>query len=110
MERIFKSPPVPTAEHVQCNGLVFPVLRWGSNGERAILLLHGFPQEPATWAPFAERLAGEGFQVVAPLQRGYCSGTQPRQQSGYSFAEFIQDAIGFADVLRMDKLVVAVFG
>lgn len=110
MERIFESITAPAAEHVQCNGLVFPILRWGSNGGRPILLLHGFPQEPATWAPVAEKLAGEGFQVVAPLQRGYCIGTQPQQQGGYSFAHFIRDATGLADTLRLDNFDVAGFG
>ncbi|HEY6970162.1 MAG TPA: alpha/beta fold hydrolase [Candidatus Angelobacter sp.] len=110
MERIFESITVSAVEHVQCNGLVFPMLKWGSSSGRPILLLHGFPQEPGTWAPIAEKLAREGFQVFAPLQRGYCIGTQPQQEDGYTFGHFIQDAIALADTLRLDKFDVAGFG
>ncbi len=110
MERITETTIAPATQHVQCNGLNFPVLSWGPDGGRPILLLHGFPQEPSTWAPIAEKLGEEGFRVVAPVQRGYCSSTRPQQQGGYSFTHFIEDAIGIADALRLDRFDVAGFG
>lgn len=97
-------------ETVECNGLTFPILKWGFGEGRPILLLHGFPQEPATWTPVAEALATDGFQVYAPFQRGYAPGTRPTTPDGYSFAKFVEDAVGIADVLGLQKLDVVGFG
>jgi pimeloyl-ACP methyl ester carboxylesterase len=36
-----------------------------------VVLLHGFPDTPRSWAPVADRLAARGLRVVAPFLRGY---------------------------------------
>jgi pimeloyl-ACP methyl ester carboxylesterase len=105
-----KATSQPTTTILQSNGLTFPVLTWGIAGGRPILLLHGFPQEPLTWAPVAEALAEDGFQVFAPWQRGYATSTRPKAPSGYTFAQFAEDAIGIADALRLKTFDVAGFG
>lgn len=51
------------------------LLEWGPRGGRAVIALHGFPDVPRSWAPVAERLAAEGFRVVAPFMRGYAPST-----------------------------------
>jgi len=110
MDSFAKSPPVPTTHTVQREGLTFPVSAWGPAGGRAILLLHGFPQEPAAWAPVAEALAHDGIQAFAPYQRGYLSSTRPKGPEGYSFGQFVADALGIADGLGLKQFDVAGMG
>jgi pimeloyl-ACP methyl ester carboxylesterase len=54
------------------NGLTMHVLEAGFGGERPlVLLLHGFPELAFSWRKVIVPLAGAGFHVVAPDQRGY---------------------------------------
>jgi pimeloyl-ACP methyl ester carboxylesterase len=100
----------PITKRVQRNGLTFPVLIWGPEGGRPILLLHGFPQEPSTWAPIAEALCRDGFRAVAPVQRGYAASSRPLGDSGYSFEQFVGDALSIADAIGLGTFDVAGFG
>lgn len=100
----------PNTTKLRCNGMTFPVLIWGSEDGRPILLLHGFPQEPSTWERVAEVLAADGFQVFAPFQRGYVSGAYPQDPPNYTFSQFVEDAIGIADGLSLKTFDVAGFG
>ncbi len=56
-------------------------------GEGApLLLLHGYPQTGAMWAPIADRLA-EGFRVVVPDLRGYGQSTAPESTGGEAYSK-----------------------
>ncbi|MDI1448980.1 alpha/beta hydrolase [Polyangium sp. 6x1] len=110
MTNSFDASVSPTTRSLQSNGLTFPVLSWGPEGGRPILLLHGFPQEPSTWAPIAEALAAVGFQAFAPHQRGYVASTRPEGPPNCTFTQFIEDAIGIADALGLKSFDVAGFG
>jgi pimeloyl-ACP methyl ester carboxylesterase len=98
------------ARQVPCNELIFPVLVWGRERGRPVLLLHGFPQEPFTWSTVAEALAQDGFYAVAPSQRGYTASAQPPEASGYTFAQFAEDTVGVADAVGLDEFDVVGFG
>ena len=55
------------------NGLRVHVLEAGFDppGRPCVLLLHGFPELAFSWRKVMPALAGAGFHVVAPDQRGY---------------------------------------
>ena len=54
------------------NGLRMHVLEAGEGeGRPLLLLLHGFPELAYSWRKVMPALAGAGFRVVAPDQRGY---------------------------------------
>jgi pimeloyl-ACP methyl ester carboxylesterase len=55
------------------NGLRMHILEAGheAGGRPAVLLLHGFPELAWSWRKVLPALAGAGFHVVAPDQRGY---------------------------------------
>jgi pimeloyl-ACP methyl ester carboxylesterase len=55
--------------HVDANGLRFAYRSTGDGP--LVLLLHGFPDSPATFGPLAGALAEAGFRAVAPWMRGY---------------------------------------
>ncbi len=53
------------------NGLRMHVLEAGTPGRPCVLLLHGFPELSYSWRKVMPALAGAGFHVLAPDQRGY---------------------------------------
>jgi len=53
------------------NGLTMHVLEAGDVDAPCILLLHWFPELAYSWRKVMLPLAGAGFHVVAPDQRGY---------------------------------------
>jgi pimeloyl-ACP methyl ester carboxylesterase len=99
-----------TTKQVSCNGLVFPLLTWGRPKARPVLLLHGFPQEPFTWSPIAETLARDGACALAPFQRGYAPSARPQAADSYTFAQFVDDVLGVADALGLDRFDLVGFG
>jgi pimeloyl-ACP methyl ester carboxylesterase len=75
----------------------FEALRAGSGP--LVLVLHGFPDHPPTFAPVVSRIAAAGFDVVAPWLRGYA----PSLASGpYDPAQLARDALAIAAALRSD--------
>jgi pimeloyl-ACP methyl ester carboxylesterase len=96
--------------HVSSNGLRFSVTTWGNPNERPVVLLHGFPQEPATWSTLAVALAGDSFRLIAPLQRGYSYSTCVDGVPTYTFAQLMDDVLGIADALQLDQFDVVGFG
>jgi len=53
------------------NGLNMHLLEAGEAGRPLLLLLHGFPELAYSWRNIMLPLAGVGYHVVAPDQRGY---------------------------------------
>jgi pimeloyl-ACP methyl ester carboxylesterase len=109
MERV-EAISSPITQQISSNGLTFPVMIWGRRTARPVLLLHGFPQEPSTWSAVAEVLAKDGFQAIAPFQRGYVPTASPRDPHDYTFKEFVRDALGIADGLGLHHFDVVGFG
>ena len=89
------------AERLQlrARGWVFDALAAGPPGGQPVLLLHGFPQTAACWAPLLEALAAAGYRAVAPDQRGYSPGARPGRVRAYRMAELLADAVALADRL-----------
>ncbi len=68
-------------------------------GERTIVLLHGFPQTWHEWRHLMPRFAGLGYRVVAPDYRG--AGHSSRPLGGYDkrtmagdIRRLVRDALG----------------
>jgi pimeloyl-ACP methyl ester carboxylesterase len=100
--------PVPFQRRVvRVSGLGFPLLTWGEDGARPVMLLHGFPQDPWTWQPVAEALARAGFQAIVPWLRGYAVSNRAEP---YNFAQLSGDCLGIGDVLGLKQLDVVGFG
>src|SRR4029079_7156590 len=53
------------------NDLAMHILEAGEAGRPLFLFLHGFPERAYGWRTVMLPLAGAGFHVVAPDQRGY---------------------------------------
>jgi haloacetate dehalogenase len=74
-----------------------------------VLLLHGFPQTHAMWAPVAEELARDHTVVCTDL-RGYGGSGRPESgadHAGYSFRAMASDQVAVMAELGFDEFAVA---
>jgi pimeloyl-ACP methyl ester carboxylesterase len=83
---------------LHARGLVFDVRAGGDPAGEPVLLLHGFPQTAACWTRLAEALAGAGYRILAPDQRGYSPGARPPAVRDYRMPELVADALALADL------------
>jgi pimeloyl-ACP methyl ester carboxylesterase len=73
-----------------------------------VLLLHGWPDAPRSWAGVAQHLQAAGWRTIIPYLRGtaptqFLDPTTPRVGSGVALA---QDAIDLLDTLHLDRVAV----
>lgn len=85
---------------VEANGLRFEVLTCGT-GNRLALLLHGFPQVADCWREQMPVLAGLGYRVWAPNQRGYGSTSRPAEMAAYAMEHLMADVAGLIDAAQV---------
>ncbi|GAB4300298.1 MAG: alpha/beta hydrolase [Roseovarius sp.] len=71
-----------------------------------ILLLHGFPQTRAMWAPIAPALA-RSHTVICPDLPGYGASAKPADVAAYSFRRMGQDLLGLMRQLGFARFAVA---
>ncbi|MFP3113865.1 alpha/beta fold hydrolase, partial [Escherichia coli] len=82
-------------------------LEWNPRGQRAAVLLHGWPDSAVGWTPVAELLAARGFRVLAPALRGFAP-TRFRDASvprSGQLAALGRDVLEFADALGLERPV-----
>src|SRR5687768_10868706 len=98
------------------NGLRMHVLEAGfeAKGRPCLLLLHGFPELAYSWRKVMLPLAGAGFHVVAPDQRGYgrttgWDGDYDGDLGSFRMLNVVRDAIGLVAALGYSS-VAAVIG
>lgn len=95
------------ARFATANGLRFAYRQTGPSDGPLALLLHGFPDTPATWRFLAPRLADAGFRVVTPWMRGYAP-TQTPADGRYEVDQLAADANRLHAVLGGDDRAVLV--
>ncbi|HSU37231.1 MAG TPA: alpha/beta fold hydrolase [Propionibacteriaceae bacterium] len=89
-------------DHFERNGLHFDVLDSGPDGASAVVLLHGFPQQPTSWDDVAGRLQADGLRTLVPTQRGYTAAARPTRRRDYTTAETAADVVALLDSAGID--------
>ena len=89
-------------EFVKANGLRFEVLTCGPESfvkavPRLALCLHGFPEVALSWREQMRALAGAGWRVWAPNQRGYGLSSRPKGVEAYAIEHLVADVAGLID-------------
>jgi pimeloyl-ACP methyl ester carboxylesterase len=79
------------------DGLRFDVSAAGPIDGRTVVLLHGFPTDRTAWDTVAAELAGDGYRVLAPDQRGYSPGARPGRRRDYRLSRLVNDVLAPAD-------------
>ncbi|WP_424888807.1 alpha/beta fold hydrolase [Streptomyces sp. XH2] len=89
---------------VEVNGVRLHIAEQGRGP--LVVLLHGFPECWYSWRHQFAPLAGAGYRVVAPDQRGYARSQQPGDIGAYSLLHLAGDVIGLIHALGEDSAVV----
>lgn len=99
------APTTPEIESIQVTvgELTFDVRVAGPEDGEPVMLLHGFPQTSYEWRHQLVALAEAGYRAVAPDQRGYSPGARPEKVDDYAATLLMNDALGIADELGMER-------
>lgn len=86
------------------NGLAMHVLEAGAPDRPLVVLLHGFPELAYSWRRVMPLLAGAGFYVVAPDQRGYgrttgWDGDYDGDVNSFRLPNLVRDALALVSAL-----------
>jgi pimeloyl-ACP methyl ester carboxylesterase len=96
---------VPIAHReVSVNGIRLHIAEAGAGP--LVLLLHGWPESWYSWRHQFEPLAGAGFHVVAPDQRGFGASDCPERIDRYSILDMVGDAVGLIAAMDAESAVV----
>jgi pimeloyl-ACP methyl ester carboxylesterase len=85
------------------NGLRFPVLDSGDPSGPAVVMLHGFPQLPSSFAAVLPWLHEVGLRTLAPTARGYAPACRPIQRREYASSETAADVVALLDAAGLDR-------
>lgn len=85
------------------DGLTFEVSDDGPATGRAVIALHGFPEDRHCWDDLTAILTEAGHRVIAPDQRGYSPGARPRGRRSYSIGALSHDVLALADAAGVDR-------
>ena len=91
-------------EFIEANGQRFEVLALGE-GDALALCLHGFPEVALSWREQMILLAGMGYRVWAPNQRGYGQSSRPRHVEDYAIEQLMADVAGLIDASGAKRVV-----
>jgi pimeloyl-ACP methyl ester carboxylesterase len=94
-----------THRFVTTNGIRMHVAEAGTGP--LVVLCHGFPESWYSWRHQLVALAGAGFHVVAPDQRGYGQTDRPEAIDQYTLLHLVGDLVGLLDALGEPAAVIA---
>lgn len=81
------------------DGLTFDVVDTGPEDGEPVVLLHGFPERPTSWAAVSPLLHDAGLRTVALDQRGYSRHARPRRRRDYALPKLTGDALALVEEL-----------
>jgi pimeloyl-ACP methyl ester carboxylesterase len=88
--------PEPTL--IAVNGVELEVFEAGPRrAGRAIVLCHGWPEHAYSWRHQMSALAGAGYHVIVPNQRGYGNSSRPASVTAYDIAHLTGDLVALLD-------------
>lgn len=93
------------AREVATNGIRLQVLQEGPEDGPLVILLHGFPEHAAAWSVHSALLAGAGYRVWAPDQRGYGGSEKPERIADYALDVLAADVVGLIDAAGRERAV-----
>ncbi len=89
---------------IEASGMRFRARLYGlDNDGPGLVLLHGFPESSAMWAPLAQAADAAGYRVLAFDQRGYSPGARPDGVEAYAGDLIVADALAVADAVGFDQ-------
>jgi pimeloyl-ACP methyl ester carboxylesterase len=74
-------------------------------GDTVALLLHGFPENRASWRTQLPALAALGWRAVAPDLRGYGHSSRPRGKEAYRIERLVEDVAAMFEALSARRRI-----
>src|SRR5262249_23547556 len=95
-----------TANHrfIDTNGIKMHIADQGKGP--LVVLCHGFPELWHSWRHQLPALAGAGYRVVAPDQRGYGQTEAPEAIEAYNLTQLTADIVGLVHALSEEQAVI----
>lgn len=87
--------------------LTFDVHDSGPRDGEPVILLHGYPQDAASWHRVVPLLTAAGMRTIAPDMRGYSPGARPAARRDYTIDKLVGDVIALMDAAGLPKAHVA---
>jgi pimeloyl-ACP methyl ester carboxylesterase len=87
-------------------GVTLNVALAGDRANRAVILLHGFPESHRTWRAVAPLLE-DRFFLVMPDQRGFAGSDLPQDVEEYKTDTLIDDIFALAEALGIEEFALA---
>jgi pimeloyl-ACP methyl ester carboxylesterase len=87
---------------IDVGGIELVIAEAGAGG-RPLLLAHGWTGSKEDFAEWVVPLAGLGFHVVVPDQRGHGASAKPEDEAEYSLATYATDLLALADALGWER-------
>jgi pimeloyl-ACP methyl ester carboxylesterase len=94
-----------TERTVTTNGVDLHVVDEGPADGPVVVLAHGFPELAYSWRHQIPALAGAGYRVLAPDQRGYGRSDRPVPIGDYDIVHLTDDLLGLLDDVGAEKAV-----
>jgi pimeloyl-ACP methyl ester carboxylesterase len=91
-------------DRYEADGLSFDLTDAGPPDGEVVVLLHGFPATRACWDGVVPLLAGAGYRVLAPDQRGYSPGARPPGRRAYRLDRLAGDVVTLMDAAGVAKV------
>ncbi|MEM9515785.1 MAG: alpha/beta fold hydrolase [Actinomycetota bacterium] len=79
------------------DGVSIAVRSFGPPDATPVVMLHGFPENGATWQPLADHLGD--VRVIAPDLRGHGLSDAPRRVSAYRVDRLVDDVLALIDLV-----------
>lgn len=84
-------------------GFVFDVRDGGPADGPVVVLLHGFPQDAASWQDVEPILHEAGYRTLAPDLRGVSPGARPTDVGQYRTIESVRDVTAMLDAAGIEQ-------
>ncbi|WP_433199582.1 alpha/beta fold hydrolase [Nocardia sp. CA-107356] len=100
-----------TIKHIDAGVLDVGYAEFGPSTGQPVILLHGWPYDPYSYADVGPLLAAAGYRVIIPFLRGYGPTTFLSAQTvrnGQQSA-IARDIVDFMDALHIDKAILGGF-
>src|SRR5262245_33834080 len=91
---------------IETSGLRLRVAQAGPKSGPLVILLHGFPEGWYGWRKQIPSLAGAGYQVWAPDQRGYGGSDKPPLVRDYTLDKLAGDMAGLIAAAGRQRAVI----
>lgn len=97
--------PQPEVLLVDCGGFAIHARQWNADGDRTVILWHGVTGTSLDHIPLGDRLAAEGYRVIAPDSVGCGLSDWARERAhGYGLGALAGDARALMDALGCGRV------